>query len=187
MQLLSIFTMAILTQNVILVKFLGICPFVGTSSKEESATGMIASVGFVTVLSNIISYLIYHYLLVPYESEYLKTIVFILVIASLVQILDIIIKKTSKKLYDSLGRYLPLITTNCIVLGVILLTVSFEYNLLETFIYVFGAVAGFGVVIYVYSTLRERINKSPIPLAFKGLPIALITASIMALVFSRFL
>jgi len=185
MNLISLFIVSILTENIILTKFLGICPFMGTSKKESTAIGMGLSVTLVVVLSSIITYFIYNYILVPTNSTYLKTIMFILVIASLVQLLEMIIKRYNKKMYNSFGIYLPLITTNCAVLGITLLNISNEYNFLEMLVYSFGSSIGFTFVIYLFSTIREYIETRPILKSLQGYPIALFTASIMALVFAR--
>lgn len=187
MSLINLLVTSILTGNIVLTKFLGICPFIGTSNKTKNALMMGVSVTGVVTVSSIITYLIYHYVLVPTDTTYLKTIVFILVIASMVQIVEIIIKNKSKKLYDSLGIYLPLITTNCAVLGVVLLNITNNYTLLETIIYSLGSSIGFTLVIYVFSTIRERLETSNVPDAFKGIPIALITAAIMSLLFTRYI
>lgn len=187
MNLISIFTMSILTGNVVLSKFLGICPFIGSSNKKETAVGMGISVMSVVTISSLITYLLYHYVLVPTNTTYLKTIVFILVIASMVELAIIIIKSKFKNLYKSLGIYLPLITTNCAVLGITLLNISNNYNLLETLIFSIGSSLGFTLVIYIFSTIRERLETANVPSSFKGTPIAFITASIMALLFTRYI
>lgn len=185
MNLISLFITSILTENIILTKFLGICPFMGTSKKEKTALKMGIAVMFVVVISSIITYLIYHLVLVKTDSTYLKTIMFILVIASLVQLLEMVIKKYNQKLYKAFGIYLPLITTNCAVLGITLLNISNDYSFLEMLIYSFGSSLGFTFVIYLFSTIREHIESSPILKSLSGYPIALFTAAIMALVFSR--
>ena len=185
MNLISLFITSIFTENIILTKFLGICPFMGTSKKEETAYKMGISVTIVVTLSSIITYLLYKYLLVPTETTYLKTLMFILVIASLVQMLEIIIKKYNKNLYKAFGIYLPLITTNCAVLGITLLNISNDYNFIEMLIYSIGSSIGFTLVIYLFASIREYLNNKPIPESFKGAPIALITAGIMALLFMR--
>ena len=185
MNLISLFIISILTQNIVLTKFLGICPFIGTSSKEKSAIGMGLSVTLVITLSSIITYLLHHYLLVPTNTEYLTTIIFILIIAVLVQSLEMTIKKISPTLYKSLGIYLPLITTNCAVLGVTLLNINQNYNLIETLVFSIGSSIGFTFVIYLFSTIREYIDNKYVPESFKGYPIAFITAAIMSLLFGR--
>lgn len=186
MNLISLFITSLLTENIILTKFLGICPFVGTSKKEDTAFKMGLAVTLVVTLSSIITYLLYTYLLVPTDTTYLKTIMFILVIASLVQGLEMIIKRYSPNLYKSFGIYLPLITTNCAVLGIALLNINNNYNFIEMLVYSIGSSLGFTLVIYLFSTIREYLDKKDIQNSFKGYPIALITAGIMALIFGRF-
>lgn len=187
MNLISLFVMSILTENIVLTKFLGICPFVGTSSKEKSAFGMGLAVTIVITVSSIVSYFLYYYVLVPTKTTYLKTLSFVLIVACMVQILEMVIKKTNLKLYKNLGIYLPLITTNCAVLGVLLLNISNQYSFLEVLVYSLGSSLGFTLVIYVFSTIREQLEKRNVPFCFKGYPIALITASIMAILFSRYI
>lgn len=187
MNLISIFITAFLTENVVLTKFLGICPFVGTSNKEKKAIGMGISVSIVTILSSIISYLIYKFILVPTDTTYLSTIMFILIIASLVQITEIILKNKSMKLYNELGIYLPLITTNCAVLGTVLLGISNDYNLLEIIFFSAGSSLGFTLILYIFSTIRTRLETINVPRSLKGYPIVLITISIIALIFSRYI
>lgn len=185
MNLINLFLTSFLTENIVLTKFLGICPFVGTSKKEDTAIKMGLAVTLVITLASIITYLLYTYLLVPTDSEYLKTVMFILVIASLVQALEMIIKRYSKTLYKAFGIYLPLITTNCAVLGVTLLNINNGYNFIEMLVYSVGSGLGFTLVIYLFSTIRVYLNNKDIPERFKGAPIGLITAGIMALIFGR--
>lgn len=187
MNLINIFITSILTGNIVLTKFLGICPFIGNSNNRKNALMMGISVTLVTTLSSIITYLIYYYILVPTNTTYLKTIIFILIIASMVQALVIIIKNKFENIYNSLGIYLPLITTNCAVLGVVLLNITNNYTFLETICYSLGSSIGFTLVIYVFSTIREKLEVSNVPKSFKGLPIALITAAIMSLLFTRYI
>ena len=187
MNLISLFTMSILTQNIVLHRFLGICPFIGTSKSGKNAFSMGLSVTTVVTLASLITYFIYYYVLVPTNTTYLKTVAFILVIASLVQCLEILLKKYNKPLYETLGIYLPLITTNCAVLGVTLLTIGNEYNLIETLIFSIGSGVGFTLVSYVFGTIRERLEYADVPNCFKGYPIALITAAMMALLFTRYI
>ncbi len=186
MTLGQLFLMSVLTENIILTKFLGICPFIGTSKKKTGALGMGLSVTFVMLLSSIITYLIYNYLLVPTETIYFKTLLFILVIASIVQLLEIIIKNLFPKLDNLFGLYLPLIATNCAILGTTLLNVSNDYTFLQMLVFTIGNGLGFTLIIYLFSTIRERLEETKVPQCFKGVPIALITASIMALVFGRY-
>lgn len=177
---------AILLQNVVLSRFLGICPFMGVSGKTESSVGMGLAVVFVMTIAAVVSWLLYTFILVEFNMVYMRTIVFILVIASLVQIIEMFIKKFSPSLYKSLGIYLPLITTNCAVLGIATIVASDDYTFLTALVYSFASGLGFLFVMYIFSTLREKMNNSPIPAAFKGIPIALITAGIMAMIFARF-
>jgi Na+-translocating ferredoxin:NAD+ oxidoreductase subunit A len=187
MNLLPIFISSILTENIVLTKFLGICPFVGVSNKRKSALGMGLAVTFVVFVSSIITFLIYHYVLVPSNTEYLRTILFILVIASFVQLTEIVVKRFFEPMHKILGIYLPLITTNCAVLGIILLTIFNELNFLEALTFAVGSSLGFILVIYIFSTIRERLEGAPIIKSFQGFPIALITAGIIAMIFSRYI
>ncbi len=186
MKLISIFLSAFLVENVVLTKFLGLCPFLGTSNTKKNAISMGLSVTTVTVLSSIITYLIYYLILEPTNSTYLTNTMFIFVIASNVQILETIIKKKNKKLYENLGIYLPLITTNCAVLGINLLNISNNYNLIEAIIYSLGSSLGFTFILYLFSTIREELDKKEINNNYKGVPLALITIAIMAMLFARF-
>lgn len=186
MNLLNLFWMSVLTENIILTKFLGICPFMGTSNKEKKALSMGISVMIIVVLSSIVTYLIYYNILVPTNTEHLKTLLFIFVIAAMVGALEMIIRSFFKSLYKSLGIYLPLITTNCSVLGIALLNINNEYSFKEMITFAFGSSLGFLLIIYLFSTLREKIDRGPVPKSFKGFPIALVTASIMALLFTRY-
>lgn len=185
MNLISLFITSLLTENIVLTKFLGLCPFFGNSNKEKNAISMGICVTIIITLSSIITYFIYNFILVPTKTEYLKTLMLILVIASLVQLLILIIKNKYKKIYKSLGIYLSLITTNCAVMGVTLLGINNNYNLLETLVYSLGSSLGFMMVLYVFSTIRERLRNVPKP--FEGIPIAFIIASIMALIFERYI
>lgn len=186
MNLISLFITSILSSNIILSKFLGICPFMGNSKNKKTALSMGVAVIFVITISSVITYLLYHYILVPTDTTYLKTVIFILVIACIVQVLELVIKETNKKLFRLLGIYLPLITTNCAVLGTVLLNITNDYNLIETLVFSVGSALGFLIVIYIFSTIRERLEISNVPSKLKGVPIALITASIMALLFTRY-
>lgn len=185
MNLFSIFVTALITENIVLTKFLGICSFLGTSNKEKNAIGMGVSVTFVVLISTIITYLINKFILIPTSSSYLQTITFILVIACFVQITELVIKKYFKDLYKSLGIYLPLITTNCAVFGIILTNIKMDYNLITAIVNSLGSSLGFILVIYIFSLLREKIEKNDILKSFKGIPISLIIAGIMALIFAR--
>lgn len=184
--LFLIFIGAALINNFVLVRFLGLCPFMGVSGKLQSAVGMGLATTFVLTLSAILSYLIHSYLLQPLGLEYLKTLSFILVIAVTVQITEMVLHKSSPVLYQVLGIYLPLITTNCAVLGVALLNVQEQHNLLESAIFGLGASVGFTLVLVLFSAIRERLDMADIPDSFKGVPITLITAGIMSLAFMGF-
>lgn len=184
--LIPISLTALLVQNVILSQFLGICPFIGVSKKTQSAIGMGLAVTFVMVVSSAVSWLVYEYLLVPFELTYMRTITFILVISSLVQFVEMVVKKYSPSLYQLLGVYLPLITTNCAVLGIAVLAIDNNYNLIETLVFSLFSALGFTLVIYLFSIIRERLEQAPIPQSLKGVPIALITASIMSIIFMGF-
>ncbi len=182
---ISILLTAMLTQNFVLAKFLGICPFLGVSKKTKTAVGMSVAVIFVMVISTAVTYPI-NTLLVNNDMEYLQTIVFILVIAALVQLVEIVLKKYIPSLYNSLGIYLPLITTNCAVLGVVLLNIDNGYNFSEAMIYSFGAGVGFMLAMVMFSGVRERMESSDIPESLKGLPITLVSASLVSMSFLGF-
>ncbi len=186
MELILIAIGAALVNNVVLSQFLGLCPFLGVSKKVETAGGMGAAVIFVITISSACANLIYQFILVPTHLEYLNTIVFILVIAALVQFVEMFLKKAVPSLYQSLGVYLPLITTNCAVLGVALNNVSYEYNFIESVINGFGTAVGFTIAIIILAGIRERIEFNDIPESFKGMPIVLITAGLMAIAFFGF-
>ena len=176
----------ILVNNFVLVKFLGLCPFMGVSRKLETATGMSLATTFVLTMSSICSYLADEYLLVPLGLEYLRTITFILVIAFVVQFTEMVVHKTSPLLYQVLGIFLPLITTNCAVLGVALLNTQEKHGFLESALYGFGAAVGFSIVLILFSAMRERIAIADVPETFRGNAIALITAGLMSLAFMGF-
>ena len=186
MPLISIFIASVLTENIILTKFLGICPFIGTSNKEKGAIGMGLSVTLVVFLSGIIVYLLYHYVLVPTETEYLRTVLFVLVIAAMVQSLDMIVKKLFPKVHELMGIFLPLIAANCAVLGITFLIVDYEYTFVEMLVFTIGSGLGFTLLIYIYATIREQLAIRPLPVSFQGVPIALIIAGIIAMIFSRY-
>ena len=176
----------VLVNNFVLVKFLGLCPFMGVSSKIETAMGMAMATTFVLTLASMSSYLLNTYILQPLGIEFLRTISFILVIAVVVQFTEMVVNKTSPKLYRLLGIFLPLITTNCAVLGVALLNVNAEHNFLESVVYGFGAAVGFSVVLVLFASMRERLAVADIPESFKGSAIAMITAGLMSLAFMGF-
>lgn len=176
----------VLVNNFVLVKFLGLCPFMGVSKKTDAALGMGLATTFVLTLSSVLSYLIYNYLLAPFNLEFLQTIAFILAIAAVVGFTEMAIHKTSPLLYQVLGIYLPLITTNCAVLGVALLNVGENNSFLESAFYGFGAAIGFTLVMVLFASIRERIDVADVPTPFKGAPIALITAGLMSMAFMGF-
>lgn len=176
----------VLVNNFVLVKFLGLCPFMGVSSKIETAIGMSMATTFVLTLASMSSYLLNTYILQPLGIEFLRTIAFILVIAVVVQFTEMVVHKTSPKLYRLLGIFLPLITTNCAVLGVALLNVNAEHNFLESIIYGFGAAVGFSLVLILFASMRERLAVADVPRPFKGSAIAMITAGLMSLAFMGF-
>ena len=183
---LLILISTILVNNFVLVKFLGLCPFMGVSRKLETATGMGLATTFVLTLSSICSYLANEYLLAPLGLEYLRTITFILVIAVVVQFTEMVVHKTSPLLYQVLGIFLPLITTNCAVLGVALLNVQEQHGFLESAVYGFGAAVGFSMVLVLFAAIRERVAVADVPAPFQGASIALITAGLMSLAFMGF-
>ncbi len=186
MTYIAIIITYIFIQNYILVNFLGLCPFIGVSKNSESAIGMGLAVTFVTGVTSVICWLIYTLLLVPLHLEYLETVAFILVIASLVQALEMFIRKTSPSLYKALGIYLPLITTNCLVLGIAIINIQEKHNIFETFVTGVSAGLGFTLAIVLMSAIREKLDIESVPKAFKGTPIAFICASLMALSFMGF-
>jgi electron transport complex protein RnfA len=185
-KLLVIFFGGVLLNNFILSRFLGICPFIGISQRVETAAGMSAAVIFVMGLASVVTWFFRHMILVPLGLEYLQTIGFILIIAALVQLVEMVIQKTSPPLYQALGIYLPLITTNCAVLGVTILNVSESYNLLEAAINGVAGASGFALAILLFAAIRERMELSEIPESLKGFPIALITAGLMSMAFLGF-
>ncbi len=177
---------AILTENFIFSKFLGICPFLGVSEKPDTALGMGMAVTFVMTISSTVTYGVYYYLLVPFGLEYLQTIAFILIIASLVQFIEMFLRRFVPALYSALGIYLPLITTNCAVLGAALLNISEGYTFLESVLYGFSAALGFTLAIVLFAGVRERLKYADPPKAFVGFPLLLITAGLVAMAFSGF-
>jgi len=181
-----LFISAVLVNNFVLVQFLGLCPFMGTSGKLETAIGMCAATTFVITIASICSYLTNTYLLAPLGIEYLQTISFIVVIAVVVQFTEMVMRKTSPMLHRVLGVYLPLITTNCAVLGVAIININKEFNFIQSAVFGFSAAAGFSLVLVLFAAMRERINVSDVPVYFKGAPIGMITAGLMALAFMGF-
>jgi len=186
MEYILIIISAVFVSNIVLNQFLGICPFIGVSSKVETAIGMTGAVTFVMVIATLVTYLIYYSVLVPLDLVYLRTITFILVIASLVQLVEIILKKISPPLYQALGIFLPLITTNCAVLGVAVLAVQKDFSLLESTVYAIGNAIGFGLALITFSGIREQLDLLNVPKRMKGVPIAFIVAGLMALAFMGF-
>ncbi|MBR2521327.1 MAG: electron transport complex subunit RsxA [Oscillospiraceae bacterium] len=184
--LISIALSAILIENFILVKFLGICPFLGVSKKMDTAVGMGLAVIFVMGLASLFTWLVNHFLLVPLHLEYMQTLAYILVIASLVQFVEMFLQKSIPTLYRALGIYLPLITTNCAVLGVAVLNTTKGYNLLESVVYGVSGGIGFLVAIVLFASIRERIQFSEHPKAFEGFPIALVSSALLAMAFMGF-
>jgi electron transport complex protein RnfA len=187
MNLISLFINSVLIENVILMKYLGICPMVGTYHREKSTLYSGIIVTFVILVTSLMSYLIYYYILVPSNTTYLRTIIFILVIALLIQLIQLIMKKVMNNTYLLIQNYLPFITTNCAVLGILLLIVQKEYNLSQTIVYALGSSIGFTLITYIFSSIRERLDSSPIVKAFRGFPIGLITIGIMSMIFSRYI
>lgn len=177
---------AILVENFVLVKFYGLCPFLGVSKKTNTAFGMGMAVTFVMVLAAALTHMVYTLILVPLGVEYLQTLAFILLIAALVQFVEMFVAKTMPALYNALGIYLPLITTNCAVLGVTLLNIERSYNFAESVWYAFSAALGFTIAIVLFAGVRERLETADIPEALKGFPIALITAGLIAMAFLGF-
>ena len=186
MEYFVIIISSIFVNNIVLSQFLGICPFLGVSNKVSTSLGMGAAVTFVLAIASIVAYLIQYYILVPLNITYMQTIVFIRVIAALVQMVEIILKKVSPALYQALGIFLPLITTNCAVLGVAILLVQKEYNLGEAVVYAVSVAIGFTLALVLFAGLRERLELENVPKAMKGVPIALITAGILAMAFMGF-
>ena len=184
---LLILVSTILVNNFVLVKFLGLCPVMGVSKKMDTAIGMGFATTFVLTLASITSYLINTYLLIPLELEYLRTIAFIVTIAAVVGFTELVVNKTSPVMHQSLGVFLPLITTNCAVLGVALLNVGASNSFLQSAVYGFGAAVGFSFVLVLFSGIRERIESADVPKIFQGVPIALITAGLMSMAFMGFI
>ena len=186
MEYIGIIIVAIFVNNVVLAQFLGICPFLGVSKKVDTAIGMSAAVMFVLTIATIVTFLLQKGLLEPYGLEYLQTITFILVIASLVQMVEIVIKKVSPPLYQALGVFLPLITTNCVILGVAILVIQKDFTLLSSVVYAIATAAGYALALIIFSTIREQLSLTKVPKSMEGVPIALITAGILAMAFMGF-
>lgn len=186
MEIIGIIIVAIFVNNVVLAQFLGICPFLGVSKNVGTATGMGMAVMFVLTIATIITFLLQKGILEPFGLEYLQTIAFILVIASLVQIVEIVLKKISPSLYQALGVFLPLISTNCVILGVAILVIKKDFNLLESVVYAVSTAIGYAMALIIFSSIREQLAITKVPKAMKGIPLALITAGIMAMAFMGF-
>lgn len=183
---LSIILTAIFINNIVFAQFLGICPFLGVSKKTSSALGMGAAVTFVMTLATIVAWLLQTYVLNPLELQFLQTIVFILVIAFLVQLLEIVIKKIAPALYQALGVFLPLITTNCAVLGVAILVIQKDFNLIESVVYGFATAVGFTLALWIFAGIREQLERTATPKGMRGIPLALVCAGILAMAFMGF-
>lgn len=186
MEYILIFISAIFVNNIVLSQFLGICPFLGVSKKVDTAMGMGAAAAFVLTLATIVTFLLQQFVLVPLHIEYLQTISFILVIASLVQMVEIILKKISPPLYQALGIFLPLITTNCAVLGVAILVIQKQFSLIESVVYAFSTAIGFALALIVFAGLREQLALTNVPKGMRGMSIVLITAGLLSLAFMGF-
>lgn len=186
MEFILIFISAIFVNNIVLSQFLGICPFLGVSQKVSTSLGMGAAVAFVLVLATIVTYLVQVFLLNPFSLQYLQTITFILVIASLVQMVEIVLKKVSPALYQALGIFLPLITTNCAVLGVAILVIQKDFSLIQSVVYAFSTAIGFALALVVFAGIREQLSMVSIPKGMKGMAIVLVTAGLLSLAFMGF-
>ena len=186
MEYILIFISAIFVNNIVLSQFLGICPFLGVSKKIDTALGMGGAVAFVLTLATIVTFLVQKYVLEPFSLEYLQTLAFILVIASLVQMVEIILKKVSPSLYQALGIFLPLITTNCAVLGVAILVIQKDYNLLESVVYAFSTAIGFALALAVFAGIREQLALVKVPKGMSGVAIVRVTAGLLSLAFMGF-
>ncbi len=186
MEYLLIFISAIFVNNIVLSQFLGICPFLGVSKKVDTALGMGAAVAFVMTLATIVTWLVQTYVLTPMGLQYLQTLAFILVIASLVQMVEIVLKKVSPSLYQALGIFLPLITTNCAVLGVAILVIQKDFSLLQSVVYAFSTALGFALALTVFAGLREQLSLVKVPKGMSGMAIVLVTAGLLSLAFMGF-
>ncbi len=186
MDLLFLAISAIFVNNILLAQYLGNCPFCGVSKKLNTSIGMGVAVIFVVTLASIFTWAAYRYILIPYDMGFMQTLVFILIIAALVQFVEIFLKKQSKTLYNALGIYLPLITTNCAVMGIALLNIKHEFDFINMVVFAFSSAAGFALAIVLFAGLRERLVISPVPRALQGTAIALVTAGIMSLAFLGF-
>ena len=186
MELILIIISAVFVNNILLSQFLGICPFIGVSNKVDTALGMTGAVAFVMVIATTVTYLLQNYILEPLGIGFMQTVAFILVIASLVQLVEIILKKVSPPLYQALGIFLPLITTNCAILGVAILTYQKDYVLVESVVFALANAIGFGLALITFSGIREQLDLAEIPKGMKGVPIAFVIAGILAMAFMGF-
>lgn len=186
MEYIIIFIAAVFVNNIVLSQFLGICPFLGVSKKVETATGMSAAVTFVLTIATIVTFLIQKFVLDRFGLGFMQTISFILVIAALVQMVEIVLKKVSPSLYQALGVFLPLITTNCAILGVAILVIQKEYDLVQSIVFAVSTAIGFGLALVIFAGIREQLSMTHIPKALEGTPIALITAGLLAMAFMGF-
>ena len=186
MELFYLIIGTVLVNNVVLVQFLGLCPFMGVSNSISTATGMGLATTFVLTLSAIFGWLIEHFILLPLDIQFLRTLSFILVVAAVVQFIELYLRKTSQALYQNLGIFLPLITTNCAVLGVALLTIKEQFNFIQAAVYGFGSAIGFTLVLIIFSGIRQRLALSDVPELFSGTPVGLVTAGLMSMVFMGF-
>lgn len=186
MEYIIVIISAIFVNNVVLAQSIAICPFLGVSNKVETSIGMAGAVTFVMAIANLVTYLVYNYILLPLNIPFMQTITFILVIAALVQMVEIILKKVSPALYQALGIFLPLITTNCAVLGFALLAIQKNYGLVMSVLYATSTAVGFGLALVIFAGIRENLELADIPREMKGIPIALVTAAILAMAFMGF-
>jgi electron transport complex protein RnfA len=186
MDILLLVVSAIFVNNFVLARFLGICPFLGVSKKLDTAMGMTGAVMFVMTLASIVSWLVYHFLLKPFDLQFLQTISFILIIASMVQLVELALQKLSPPLYRSLGIFLPLITTNCAVLGCAVMTIQNEYNIIQTTVFAMAAAVGFGLSLVLFAGMREVLELADTPKVFKGTALALVTAGVLSMAFMGF-
>jgi len=186
MEYILIFISAIFVNNIVLAQFLGICPFLGVSKKIDTSLGMSAAVAFVMVLATLVTWLVQTYVLNPFGLEYLQTIAFILVIASLVQMVEIVLKKVSPALYQALGIFLPLITTNCAVLGVAILVIQKDFSLAQSVVYALSTAIGFGLALTVFAGMREQLELASVPKGMRGMAIVLVSAGLLSLAFMGF-
>ena len=185
-ELVGIFFSALIINNIILIRFIGLCSFFGVSDKMENSFGMSGAVIFVMVLASSVTWLVYHYLLLPLGLVFLRTLIFILVIASLVQLVELFMKKYLIALYRALGIYLPLITTNCAILAVAFLNIDYNYNFVQMLVYTVGVAGGYSLAIILFSSLRERLKLAPVPDFIRGYPLVFFTAALMSLAFMGF-